>query len=86
MMIQWLKTGSYQKINQLQTVYLTNNKNIAFKSMVYHQVAALDDRVKIYAMVLRLTGDNYLLLGENMQIEGFGEKIKDNIFTLKTIK
>ncbi len=37
-------------------------------------------------MVLKLTGDNYLLLDSNMRIEGFGEKIKDNILTLKTLR
>ena len=58
----WLSTASYQNINQLKNIYLTNQKSTAFKSLVYHQVTTSIDRVKIYVMVLKIIGDNFLML------------------------
>lgn len=37
-------------------------------------------------MVFKIAGDNFLMLDEGLRIQGFGEKIKDNILTLKTLK
>lgn len=68
----WLSTASYQNINQLRNIYLTNQKSTAFKSIVYHQITTSMDRVKFYVMVLKFSGDNFLMLDKEMRIQGFG--------------
>lgn len=68
----WLSTASYQNINQLKNIYLTNQKNIAFKSVIYHQITTSFERIKFYVMVLKMNGDNFLLVDEGLKIQGFG--------------
>lgn len=85
-MKHWLSTASYKNINHLKHIYLTNHKKMAFKAIVYHQIIISMDRVKFYVMVLKINGDNFILLDDKLDIVGFGEKVKDNIFTAKTLK
>jgi hypothetical protein len=67
-MQSWLTTSAYRSINQQKPLYLTTVKNICFKAIVYHQITTSFDRVKIYTMVLKITGENYLLLNEHLKI------------------
>ncbi len=67
-MQEWLGTSTYRSINEQKPLYITTVKNICFKAVVYHQISTSIDRIKFYTMVLRLSGESYLLLNQNMKI------------------
>jgi len=56
MMQLWLSTSNYGTINQQKSIFMSTVKNVCFKTIVYHQISTSFDRIKIYTMILKLSG------------------------------